>query len=132
MNDPKDYVDDSEKLGRFIFSSKEFSLVNKRVKYSAFLPARDLKASVYRIDGYTEEQIAALDKEFVSGKRRDGKVSKARADIFAHQIRKSGLKVHPETTPHKDHADIEGFTGIKSADLLKAIELADCAVLIAQ
>ncbi len=130
MSKLPDYVDDSEKIGRFIFFSDHFSMGNKNVKYAAFLPARDNKASVYRIDDYTEEEIAALDLQFVSGKRGDGRTSKARADLLAKQIRSSQLDVKPEPNPHKDHANIEGYTGDKSSDKLKAIELAKHATLV--
>lgn len=130
MSKSPDYVDDSEKIGRFIFFSDHFSVVNNNVKYAAFLPARDNKASVYRIDDYSEDEITALDNQFVSGKRTDGRTSKARADIFAKQIRKSHLDIKPEQNPHKDHANIEGYTGDKSSDRLKAIELARYAALV--
>jgi hypothetical protein len=127
-----DIVDDSEKIARFIFSSDHFSTISKRVKYGAFLPAKDNKASVFRINGYTEHEISQLDKQFVSGKRTDGKTSKARADFFVLEVRKSQLDVISEPTPHKDHANIEGYTSDKSAQKLKAIELANYATLISQ
>ena len=132
MSNSSDFVDDSEKIGRFIFSSDFFSSVNNRVKQGAFLPAKDNKASVYRVNGYSEKEISELDKQFVSGKRTDGKTSKARADLFAAQIRQSQLNVVSEPTPHKDHANIEGYASDKSAQKLKAIELANHAVLIFQ
>lgn len=132
MNELFDFVADSEKIGRFVFSSDHFSTVNKTVKYAAFLPAKDSKASVYRINGYTEKEITELDKQFVSGRRTDGRTSKARADLFAIQIRQSQLDVTAEPTPHKDHANIEGYTSDKSAQKLKAIELAKHATLVFQ
>ncbi len=130
MKNLSDCVDDSEKIGRFIFYSDHFSSVNNTVKYAAFLPARDNKASVYRIDGYTEDLIDELDKEFISGKRTDGKISKGRADLLARQVRLSQLDVIAEPTPHKDHANIEGYFSDKSANKLKAIELARHATLV--
>lgn len=130
MSNLSDFIDNSEKIGRFIFSSDHFSFVSNRVKYGAFLPAKDNKVSVYRINKYTENEISELDKQFVSGKRNDGKISKARADLFAIEIRKSQLDIISEPTPHKDHANIEGYTSDKSAQKLKAIELASHARLI--
>lgn len=130
MSKIPDFVDDSEKIGRFIFFSDHYSIVSNAVKYAAFLPARDHKASVYRIDNYSEEEIALLDRQFISGKRIDGRTSKARANLFAKQIRASQLDIVPEPTPHKDHANIEGYTGDKSSDKLKAMELARHALLI--
>lgn len=123
-------IDDSEKIGRFIFSKSHFSKENKNVRYGAFMPAPDNKASVYRIDNHTEEQIAFIDQEFVSGKRTDNRKSKARADIFASQIRETKLDVIPDPTPHKQHANIEGFSSEKSKRKLEAIELAEKATLV--
>ncbi|MGC1878630.1 MAG: hypothetical protein WA347_05400 [Rhabdochlamydiaceae bacterium] len=130
MTHSTNLVEDSEKIGRFIFSQDHFSSVTKQVKYAAFLPASDKKASVYRIDGYTEEQIRDIDQEFVSGKRTDGKVSKARADLLAAQIRQSQLDVVPDPFPHIHHANIEGYSSEKSENKLKAIELAKKAILV--
>lgn len=130
MNCSTNLVADSEKIGRFIFSQDHFNSTTKQVKYAAFMPASDKKASVYRIDGYTEEQIISIDKEFVSGKRTDGKESKGRADLFAKQIRQSQLEVTPDPIPHIHHANIEGYTNNKSENKLKAIELAKSATLV--
>ena len=132
MRIPSNCIEDSEKIGRFIFSSDHFSRTNKTVKYAAFMPARDNMASVYRINDYTEEEISDLDKKFVSGKRTDGRMSKGRADLLAGQIRQTGLDVKAEPTPHKDHANIEGYSNDKSANKLKAIELARHATLVLQ
>src|ERR1700733_9317682 len=129
MNHSTNLVKDSEKIGRFIFSQDHFNSTTKQVKYAAFMPASDKKASVYRIDGYTEEQILSIDKEFVSGKRTDGKESKGRADLFATQIRQSQLEVVPDPSPHLHHANIEGYSSDKSENKLKAVELAKNAVL---
>ena len=129
MSHPGNFVEDSEKIGRFIFSEDHFSNITRQVKYAAFMPASDKKASVYRIDGYTEEQICAIDEEFVSGKRTDGKKSKARADLFAKQIRQFHLDVVSDPFPHIHHANIEGYSSEKSENKLKAIELAKNACL---
>jgi hypothetical protein len=51
------------------------------VKYTAFLPARDMAASVYRIDGCSEAEIEQIDQKYVSGQRTDNKVSKGRANV---------------------------------------------------
>ena len=130
MNYSTNLVDDSEKIGRFVFSQDHFNSNTKQVKYAAFIPALDKKASVYRIDGYTEEQIHFIDKEFVSGKRTDGKQSKARADLIAKQIRQSRLEIVSDPFPHIHHANIEGYSCDKSENKLKAIELAKNAVLV--
>ncbi len=130
MNSATSVVQDSEKIGRFIFSQDHFNGTTKRVKYAAFMPASDKKASVYRIDGYTEEQIISIDKEFVSGKRTDGKESKGRADLFAKKIRQSQLEVVSDPVPHIRHANIEGYSSGKSENKLKALELANSATLV--
>lgn len=125
-----DLVEDSEKIGRFIFSKSDFSITTKRVKYTAFLPASDKKASVYRIDDCTEEQIQVIDQKFVSGRRNDGRKSKARADLLTKQIRESQLDVVSDPFPHIRHANIEGYSNEESENILRAIELAKSAVLV--
>jgi hypothetical protein len=130
MSHSSNFVEDSEKIARFIFSEDHFGSITKQVKYAAFMPASDKKASVYRIDGYTEEQIREIDEEFVSGKRTDGKKSKARADLFANQIRQCQLDVVADPFPHIHHANIDGYSSEKSENKLKAIELAKGASLV--
>lgn len=130
MNNLNYLIDDSEKIGRFIFSKDHFNAANKEVKYAAFMPAKDNKASVYRIDGFTEEQIWSIDHIYVSGKRTDGKVSVGRADLIAEQIRQVQLDVVSEPDPHIHHANIQGYPIEKSAIKLKAIELAKKANFI--
>ena len=44
MKNSADLIDDSEKIGRFIFSQDHFNSISKVVKYAAFLLARDNKA----------------------------------------------------------------------------------------
>jgi hypothetical protein len=123
----EELVEDSEKIGRFIFSEDHFNS-SGRVYPAAFLPAKDGMASVYRIDGLSEEEITQIDREFVSGLR--GKASKARADVFASNIRSVGLDVISAPIPHVRHADIRGFSSEKSEQKLKAMELAKYANLI--
>ena len=101
-------------------------------KFHRILQNSVLQCVVAWINGYSEEDIWDLDKKFVSGQRTDGKVSKGRADLFAGQIRQEKLDVKAEPTPHKDHANIEGYSNDKSANMLKAIELANQATLVLQ
>lgn len=100
------------------------------MKYSAFMPARDLAASVYRIDGCNEVDIAQIDRDHISGKRKDGKISKGRADILVEHVRKSKLNVVSEPSPHPRHANIEGYSSNESENRMKAIELAQQSKLV--
>jgi len=124
------HVSDSETVARFIFSSSDYRVSNLTVKYSAFMPARDLAASVYRIDGCNEVDIAQIDRDHISGKRKDGKISKGRADILVEHVRKSKLNVVSEPSPHPRHANIEGYSSNESENRMKAIELAQQSKLV--
>ena len=124
------HVSDSEAVARFIFSSSDYRVSNLTVKYSAFMPARDLASSVYRIDGCDEADIEQIDQDHISGKRKDGKISKGRADILVKHVRKSKLDVISEPSPHPRHANIEGYSSNESENRMKAIELAQHSELV--
>ncbi|MBF8262451.1 MAG: hypothetical protein HW387_116 [Parachlamydiales bacterium] len=122
-------VEDFETIARFIFSSSEYRVSDQTVKHTAFLPARDMAASVYRIDGCSEDEISQIDQKYVSGQRTDKKVSKGRADILVRQVRKAQLNVISNPSPHPRHADIVGYSS-EAENRMKAIELAQNAELV--
>lgn len=121
---------DKEMTCRFIFSEDHFSSEKMVVKYGAFLPAKDGSASIYRISELNHDQVWAIDRDYVSGQRKDGRSSKARADILAGSIRTTGLEVKSDPRPHKRHANIERFPSERSATKLRAQELAKAATLL--
>jgi hypothetical protein len=127
VTDLNDQVEDSETIARFIFSSSEYRSSDQTVKHAAFMPARDMAASVYRIEGCSEAEISEIDKKYVSGLR--GKISKGRADILVTQVRKVQLNVVSNPLPHPRHADIIGYSS-EVENRMKAVELAQHARLV--
>lgn len=94
------------------------------------MPAKDLAASVYRVSDCSDTEIAQIDQEYVSGKRRDGRVSKGHANILVEQIRKTQLDVVSAPFPHPRHANIEGYSPSEAENRMRAIELAQQAKLV--
>ena len=90
---PSAEVDGSEDISRIIFNKNEFSKDKMLVKYSAFLPADDGKASVLRSSGLTEDQVWKIDADVISGKRSDGRQSKSRAAVLASNIVQVGVEI---------------------------------------
>ena len=123
------HVEDSETIARFIFSSSDYRSSDQTVKHAAFMPDRDMAASVYRIDGCSEDEISQIDQKYVSGQRTDEKVSKGRADILVRHVRKAQLNVVSNPSPHPRHADIVGYSS-EVENRMKAVELAQQAKLV--
>jgi len=87
-------VGDDEIIVRFIFSSGHFSKGAERVKYGAYLPAKNGEASVYRVTGLYWNDIWDIGKENVeTGSRK----IRACAETTANEITRHSLHVHPET-----------------------------------
>ena len=119
-------IQPEDALARFIYSSSHFSHENKRVKHNAFMPAADNKTSVYHTEELSEAETWAIGEE-VAQKRKQ--TLHARGDIIAAEVSKVSLRLVPtETPPH--HANIEDWPAEKSAQKLKAIDLADAAKLV--
>lgn len=116
----------SEPLARFIFSSSHFSRENNRVKHNAFMPAGDSKTSVYRTESLDENQTWAIGEDIAKARKQ---TLHGRGDIVATDVSKAGLRlVSAEPPPH--HANIEDWPAEKSAQKLKAIDLAEAATLV--
>ena len=98
-------VSRNERLTRFIFSKSNFSVVNKRVKYGAFIPQKSSpeEISVYRTSSLTEIQVWAIGEEYV---KRGARTIKARADLSAGDVYDIGPEVVPVPQPHELHANI--------------------------
>ena len=97
MNVPPD-----EKLARFLFSDRLFARTKGEVKYKAFMPD-GVDISVYRISDLSDAEVWAIGRKYVE---RQGRTIKARADFFAAVAYENDLKIIPDTTPHKLHANI--------------------------
>lgn len=119
-------IQPGDPLARFIFSTSHFSRENERVKHNAFLPAGDGKTSVFQIKEIGEAETWVIGEE-VAEKRKQP--LHARGDIVAADVSKVGLRVVPSEPPPR-HANIEDWPAEKSAQKLKAIDLADAAKLV--
>ena len=68
-----------EKLTRFIFSKRHFSVEKKVVKYAAFMPPPDSEdLSVFRISSLSEGEVWAIGR----GKRPRGKNTESKGRSF--------------------------------------------------
>lgn len=95
----------SERLARFLLSSRHFSRENRRVKPDAFIPHPYAELSVFRVKDLEEEQIWQIGKQIAEPQ---GKPLYARAEIPVGEVLASGLQVVPnEPPPH--HANIIGW-----------------------
>ena len=100
-------VPPAEKLARFIFSTRHFSVVNQTVKYGAFIPpSNSADLSVYRISSLSGSEVWAIGREYVETADRR---LKARADFLAEQVYENELEVIPDAQPHDRHANITPF-----------------------
>ena len=116
----------NDPLARFIYSSSHFSRENKRVKHNAFMPASDGKTSVYRTKELSQPEMWVIGQDVAQARKQ---TLYARGDIVAADVSKLGLRILPSEPPPY-HANIEGWPDDKSAQKLKAIDLADAAKLV--
>lgn len=117
-----------ELISRFIFHSRLFS--GSRVKYAAFLPAKErFDISVYRIQNLSEGEIWEIDDQYVSGLR--GEKSLGRADLSIGIILDLNLTIDPNGIPHPRHANVCFSEGMmKDNQKLIAIKLAEAATFV--
>ncbi len=116
-----DSINPEEYLSRFLFSNSHFSKENQRVKYGAFLPAKNGETSVFRTSNLSDNQIWDLGERNVAQERK--KPLLGRGDIRSSMVFESGLKIRPDNNPPR-HANIIGWPEEKSKQKLIAIELA--------
>ncbi len=116
---------ESEELARYLFDRSQYRPSENRPKYSAFLPARDGKTSVFRIYDLSETEIWKIG-DCVAQKR--DKDLLGRTDIIAINVLKAGLKIDPDNIPPR-HANIVNWPSEKDKQKLIAIELAENAEL---
>ena len=94
----------SEKLTRFIFSKRHFSVEKKIVKYGAFIPPPDSPdLSVFCISALSEKEVWEIGWRNVETEKRR---LKARADLFVSNVYENNLEVVPDPQPHELHANI--------------------------
>lgn len=121
-----DQLKPEEDISRYILNKSCFSSQNRRVKYSAFLPASNGETSVFRITGLLDYEIWEIGHREVAQKR--GKPLLGRADISALHVLEEGLRMKPDNNPPR-HANIIGWPEEKSGQKLIAMELAANAQL---
>ena len=122
MNVPK-----NEKLARFIFSKRHFSVEKNLVKYGAFMPPPDSEdLSVFRTSGLPDSEVWSIGREYVQGERR----LRARGDLLAASVYMNNLRVIPAPSlPHELHANITPFPFNKHARDRIARKLASASKL---
>lgn len=116
---------ESEALARYLFDRSQYKPSESRPKYSAFLPARDGKTSVFRIYKLSETEIWEIGDCIAQARCKD---LLGRADITVVNVLKSGLGVDPDNIPPR-HANIANWPPEKDKQKLIAIELAEDAEL---
>lgn len=125
-----DRVNESEQITRFLFSKKnDYHAGNKRVKYRAFLPAKDGHTSVYRTNNLDEHRIWQIGADYVEAKRTDGKEIAAKGSLLAKVIYEENLAIEIDKRPHPLHANLADWPEERDARNEIALALADAAVL---
>lgn len=100
-------VPPSEKLARFIFSKKHFSVEKREVKFKAFTPPSNRDdISVYRISGLSDRQVWEIGRMYVERKDR---TIKARANLTTETVYVNNLEVVADPLTHELHANIRPF-----------------------
>ncbi len=103
-----DPVTVAEPLSRYLLEKTKFSSENRRVKFSAFMPANDNILSVFRTCDLSKEEIIELGETYVA--RPQNRTVLAYAVIVADEFIKSGLTLTATAEPHPRHVDVEGWT----------------------
>lgn len=115
----------NELLSRFIFKKGDFAATKNLVKPDAFLPSRAGETSVFRIRELDEVAIWRVGQSVADVSKRD---LKARADVLAEVVTKTGLRINPDNEPER-HCVVVGWSPHKDAQLMQAVELANAASL---
>jgi hypothetical protein len=105
-------VSPGEKIARYIFYRRQFSVMNRVVKFGAFIPPSNSdQISVYRISSLADREVWSIGRDYVETEERR---IKARADFLAQHVYENSLNVIPDTQPHELHANITPFPANKS------------------
>jgi len=107
----EEYISDNEPLTKFLEDKKDYEVSSGILKISALYPSNKYGTiSVFRTLNSLAAQIWQIADEFVAPIRKPKNgLYRARADLTASTIRRTGLKVEPETSEHERHADIVGW-----------------------
>lgn len=116
-----------EVLTRYVLSEKYYRPSNGTVRHNAFMPPSNLRLSVYRSSGLSEEAIREIGNQRVAIPQEKPLIG--RADILASDVLDSDrdLKLEPDSSPHPLHANITGWPEQRDKQKLIAIKLASKA-----
>lgn len=119
-----------ERTSHYIFDKKHFDEAKRSVKYAAFMPSkRTGDISVYRTTDCREWRIWTIGQCFVARRRRDKVVLLARGDVIAQAFLQQGLRVVAKPKPHPRHSIVTNWPNEKAGQRVKAIALAQDALL---
>ena len=107
-------VGPDELAARFLFSREHFAETKGLVKPKAFLPDVRGETSVFRVTDVTTDAIWAI------GNAIRGESAKARGDLLASVVQKTGLTIKSAPEDHPRHAVIMGWPTRKHEQLMAA------------
>jgi hypothetical protein len=116
-------LDPIETVSRFLLHD-EIRAKDSTVRHGAFLPASNLKLSVFRVSSLSDREIWVLAAEKVEPTR--GPVI-GRGDLSVAQIVENKLKVTPDAVSTSRHADIVEWPDDRNLRATIAKELAALA-----
>lgn len=116
-------------MSPYLTDRNEYSTRKGIVRYSAFMPPKSLRKSVYWTSGLQESEIWSIGDEFVAPSR--GPIH-GRADFNSYSMSTNVRDLGIELTgiPHRRHADIVGWDADRRKRRLQAEKLADEATLV--
>ena len=120
---PDSELDPIETISRFLLKG-QIRAKDGAVHFRAFLPSSKLKLSVFRVQGFSEEQVWAIAAEKVEPTR--GLVV-GRGNLSVSQIVDKKLRVEPDAIPTSKHADIVEWPEDKTLRSTIAMQLAALA-----
>jgi hypothetical protein len=117
-------VAQTETVAAFLKNRSEHSLI--RAKYAPFMPNKNGRRSVYRVDGLEPDQLRQLGAYYVEpylGLLR-GYATQVAAEFYGQE-----LNFEPDGVPHERHANVIKWTGVAHKDRLIAQRLAESSML---
>lgn len=116
-------------MSPYLTQGSEYNVHKKIVRFSAFMPPKSLRKSVYWTGGISEAEIWSIGDSFVAPSR--GPIY-GRADFNSYSMSTNIRELAIELTrkPHPRHADIVGWDDDRRKRRLQAEKLADESVLV--
>ena len=119
-------VSPDEPLARYILDKSYYRSSDNRIKYNAFMPAKDGDLSVYRLRDLSLNEIVGIGQDFVATPR--GRPLLGFASLKAEMPLQNRLSVIGTKEPHPRHANISSWPG-GTENRLIAVKLAEAATL---